>query len=228
MPRKLLLFAALAVVGTTFVLWLVTRDHKTAESSPDDTQLASRDDSHASRRPRPSLGDSNPTTTSDPSRPNASTVTQVERGTNGDKVTEPPLEYTLPDGRKVRDFRDPANRKPLDVPPSIHPPGGRKIRPELTGKFTDAVMAASHECGKAVGKEVLGDKPRVEGQIVISIKGAQANVTGAVFKVTNFNSESVAETTRQCIEQKALDVKVPAPGEDDLESYSINLSLSFR
>jgi hypothetical protein len=238
MPRKLLLFAAVAVIGSMLVLWLVTRDKSSSASTSDPTYVA---DNNAPRgeRPRPALPNDpavtpdtggtriTPRTTDDPTRPQATTVDSVPRGTHADSVREPPLEYTLPDGRRVRDFRDPKDRKPMEVPPSIHAPGGRKIDPSLTGLFTDDIMKAMHECGQAVPKNVLGAKPRLEGQIVITVKQAQGSVTNAVFKITDISSESIAETARQCVEQRALSVKVPATGEPDLDSYSINLSFAF-
>jgi hypothetical protein len=229
MPRKLLLFAALAVVGSMLVLYFaIGRDGNAESKSEPLTKINPDPNNH----PRPSL---NPQTTtpsdspppSDPSRPSAGTVAGVERGANADKAGEPPLEYTLPDGRKVRDFRDPSKRVPLDMPPSIHPPGGRKIKPELTGLFTDQILAVMHECGKTVAPEALGVRPRLEGQIVIAIKQAKASVTSAVFKVTNLNSESVAQAQKDCIEQKSVGVTAPAADEQDLDAYSINLSFSF-
>lgn len=242
MPRKMLLFAALAVVGSMLVLWLVTRDKRESSASTSPQQYADTRAPTPGDNPRPSLTDDptqpsrptpsespgikNPKST-DPSRPNAGTVENVERGTHAGEATEPPLEYTLPDGRKVRDFRAPQNRKPLDLPPSVHAPGGRKIPPTLTELYTNEIMKGMKECGQAMPKESLGPKPRLEGQIVIAIKGAQGTVSNAVFKLTDISSESLAETARQCVEQKALSVKVPATGEADLDSYSINLSFAF-
>ena len=239
MPRKMLLFAALAVVGSMLVLWLVTRGKSASSASTSPQQYADNRAPTPGDNTRPSLandptqptpsespGIKNPKST-DPSRPNAGTVESVERGTNAGEATEPPLEYTLPDGRKVRDFRAPQNRKPLDLPPSVHAPGGRKIPPTLTELYTNEIMKGMKECGQAMPKESFGPKPRLEGQIVIAIKGAQGTVTNAVFKLTDISSESLAETARQCVEQKALSVKVPASGEADLDSYSINLSFAF-
>lgn len=244
MPRKLLVFAALAVVGSMLALWLATRGSKSSESA---ARTANDPvEPHETRRDQPSLGadPANPANpadpardpqrpvqdhsprNSDPDRPGPGTVANVDRGTH-QPPTEPPLEYTLPDGRRVRDFRDPANRKPFEVPPSIHPPGNRKIKPELTSLFTDEIIKGMHECGKAVPKDALGAKSRAEGQIVIVIQKEEASVTNAVFKVTELASAPVADAAKACVEQKALTVKVPAPGEADLDSYSINLSFAF-
>ena len=48
-----------------------------------------------------------------------------------------------------------------------------------------------------------------------------------MFKLTNITDAAVADTAKQCVENKALTVKVPADGEPDLDSYSINLSFAF-
>lgn len=247
MPRKLLLFAALAVAGSMLVLWLVTRD-RPAESSPAADEVADArvpGDRRPTRdRPRPAIegaparadqpaparaerpGINNPKNV-DPSRPTAGTVEGVDRGTYAGDVRPAPLEYTLPDGRRVRDFRDPNNRKPLAIPPSIHPPGGRKIPPELTSVYTDEIIKHMRTCAKAVPSGVRGPKPRVEGQIVIAIAQEQGRVTGAVFRVTDLTDAAVADAAKQCVEQAALTVRVPAAGQADLDSYSINLSLAL-
>jgi hypothetical protein len=247
MPRKLLVFAALAVAGSMLVLWLVTRDTAAEETSGGDddatTVADSRADRTSERTRRPALPDqpSGVTTTgeptavatpgqprtTDPDRPLSATVESTERGSQPGPPREP-LEYTLPDGRRVRDFRDPSKRKPLDLPPSIHAPGGRKIKPELTGLFTDQMLAHMRACKQAVPASALGTKPRLEGQIVIAIKSEQASVTSAVFMLTGISDSAVAQQAKQCVEQAALTVKVPAQGETDLDAYSINLSLAFR
>ena len=245
MPRKLLLFAAIAVVGSMLVLWLLTRS-KSSESSAStqattETKVAQGASTERDlRKPELPAGaqPGDPPITqpqrdvtggprdTDPSRPHATTIESTERG-SAQLPKEPPLEYTLPDGRKVRDFRRPENRVPLDVPPSTQTPGGRRIKPELTGLFTEQITALMRECGKSVSAADRGTKPRLEGQIVIAIKAGEASVTSAVFKLTNMTSPAAADTAKTCVEQKALTVEVPAEGEADLDSYSINLSFAF-
>jgi hypothetical protein len=246
MPRKLLLFAVIAVVGSMLALWLLTRG-KSSESSAstqpaETTTVAQQGESTERDLRRPELpagaqpGDPpiaqperdpsrNPRNV-DPSRPHATTVESMDRGSNP-KPLEPAHEYTLPDGRKVRDFRKPENRVPLDVPPSTQAPGGRRIKPELTGLFTEQITAHMRECGKEVPASARGTKPRLEGQIIIAIKDGQASVTSAVFKLTNMTSPAAADTAKTCVERQALTVIVPATDEPDLDSYSINLSFAF-
>jgi hypothetical protein len=245
MPRKLLLFAVVAVVGSMLVLWLLTRDQSSESSASTSTeretpQVAQGESTERDlRKPelpagaqpgdppieQPSRDRSHGPRDSDPSRPHATTIESTERGAQ--KPKEPPLEYTLPDGRRVRDFRKPENRVPMEVPPSTQKPGGRRIKPELTGLFTEQITAHMRECSKDVPASARGTKPRLEGQILIAIKAGEASVTSAVFKLTNMTSPAVADTAKACVENKALTVKVPAEGEPDLDSYSINLSFAF-
>lgn len=246
MPRKLLLFAVIAVVGSMLVLWLLTRDRASESSAstpatepekrvaqgPSTERDLRQPELPAGAQPgdppiaQPSRDRAHEPRNSDPSRPHATTIESTERGA-AQLPKDPPLEYTLPDGRKVRDFRKPENRVPLDLPPSTQVPGGRRIKPELTGLFTEQITALMRECGKAVPAADRGNKPRLEGQILIAIKAGEASVTSAVFKLTNMTSPAAADTAKTCVEQKALTVKVPAEGEADLDSYSINLSFAF-
>ena len=246
MPRKLLLFAALAVVGSVLVLWLATRGSKADDTGNEPVAITRENGEVDLRGNRPRLPASDPAANitptesgevrpprdnlgqpreTDPSRPQSATVEATERGTV--EAQKPFKEYTLPDGRRVRDFRDPSKSSPMEIPPSIHPPGGRRIKPELTGLFTDQILAHMRECGKAVPKSALvAPKPRLEGQIVIAIKAQQAGVTSAVINLNGVDA-SHAESAKQCITQKTLTVKVPAADEQDLDAYSINLSFVF-
>jgi hypothetical protein len=83
------------------------------------------------------------------------------------------------------------------------------------------------ECGRSVPAPSLGTKPRLEGQIVIAVKDQQAKVTSATMQLRDITGEAV-DPTRQCIEQRSLGLTAAAPGEVDLESYSINLTFGFR
>lgn len=246
MPRKLLVFAAIAVVGSMLVLWLVTRNRDAEQSSRgDEPRVITHADGEQDLRPnrprldeqptaplttpegetRPDISNSNMPRASDDGRAPAATVTPTEKGTA--VAQKPHKEYTLPDGTRVRDFRDPAQQQDLVLPPTTRAPGGRKIKPDLTSRYTEQILAHMRACGKAVPKSALGTKPRLEGQIVIAIKQQQGSVTSAVFNLTNLNDPASAQTAKQCIEEKALTVKVPATDEADLDAYSINLSFAF-
>lgn len=245
MPRKLILFAVLAVFGSMLALWFLTRGEKSSASTPETVAEAPKEvrldrpmgeggkpvlapeapDVPVTPETRPDLGQAGMPKNSDPNRPAPATVTGTDRGSAA--PSEPPLEYTLPDGRKVRDHRPPDQRKPMELPPSTQPPGGRRIKPELTGLYSEAIQKHMRECSSSVPKDLLTNKPRLEGQILIAIKAEEGSVTSAVFKLTNVANDAIANTAQQCMQQKALSVKVPAAGEADLDSYSINLSFAF-
>ena len=220
MPRKLLVFGVIAVLGSMLVLWLVTRDNASSAGAPDPVAT----DDHAVVVADHRADPDRPALPADPNRPTSPSVAGVDRGTH--EATPSADEYTI-NGQRIRDHRAPGDRKPMEVPPSIHPPGGRKIRPELTGLLTDQILAGMRECGRVVPKAALGDKPRLEGQIVIAIKGGQAIVTGSTVQLRNVIGDETIASAKQCIEQKALAVRAPATDEQDLDSYSISLSFAF-
>ncbi|MDQ3365873.1 MAG: hypothetical protein M3680_10640 [Myxococcota bacterium] len=214
MSRKgLLAVGGVAVIGALVALWvLVLRDQPEDHAAGDIATTAPGGSAVRDPGVTPERGPSLPV------------VTQVDRNTNSPSAL-PPDEYVI-DGKRVRDHRNPEDRKPIDVPPNVHPPDSRKVTPALTGAFTDQVLAIMRECGKAVPREALGTKPRMEGQIVIAIKDHQATVTSSTIQLRDVTGAAV-DPVRQCIEQKSVGLGAAAPDERDLESYSINLTFAF-
>jgi hypothetical protein len=209
--KPVLVVGALVVIGVAIVLWLVlNKDTSASTPSP-------------ARSPAVATGSapSAPTTaTPNPSLPTA-TVTP-----GGAKTTTPVVAEYMLDGNRVRDHRT-GEHQPMDIPPNVHPPDGRKIKPTLTHKFSEQVHLALAACRHLVPTEAIGQDARMEGQIVIAIKDGKATVTKSVMQLRNVVGASV-EPTRQCLEQKALAMSAPADDEADLDDYSINLSFAFR
>lgn len=132
-------------------------------------------------------------------------------------------EYTV-GGVRIRDHRSGAHVQP-DVPPAIHPPGGRKVPSELTSGIAQKVRAVVAECAASVPAEARGEKPRADGEIRIAIKSQQATVTGATIQMRDVVG-AAGDPVKQCIEQKAIGVATPSGDEADLEDYAI--TVSFR
>lgn len=220
MPRNgLLAIGAVVVIGAVIALWLGLRSDKPATpeaQAPASTGPTAR----AGDRPiTPGIVDRGGTV-APPELPN---VSSVPRGTHASD--NPPAE-SMVDGIRVRDHRKPEDRVPMDLPPNLHPPTSRRIKPTLTGALTDQVRKIMSACGASVPKQELGGKPRLEGQIVIAVKGQQALVTSAVMVMRDASGPGV-DQAKQCIEQQAVGVNVPAPDEADVAGYSINLSFAF-
>lgn len=127
-------------------------------------------------------------------------------------------------GRLVRDHRA-GDHRPIDIPPAIQPPEGRKIPSTLTQEIGQRVRAKIAECAAAIPPEARGDKPRVEGLVVIAIKDKQVVVTGATMQIRNVTDASLA-ATKQCIEAGAMTVTQPTT-EADLETYDITVSFAL-
>jgi hypothetical protein len=161
-----------------------------------------------------------------PDRPTGSTIrTPGARGTP-ERTNEPAQpsaskEYVV-GGVRIRDHRK-GEHVQIDVPPSVHPPGGRKLPSELTNGIAQQVRAAVNECAATVPADARGDKPRADGEIRIAIKDRQATVTNATIRLRDVTG--AVEPVEHCIQQRAVAITNPSGDEADLEGYSITLSI---
>jgi hypothetical protein len=140
---------------------------------------------------------------------------------------ENPREYAVGD-TMVRDHRA-GDNKPLDVPPNVHPLDSRMIPSELTHSISQKVKAVMKDCIASLPTEGRGEKPRLEGQIIIAIKDRTMSVTQSTIQMRDLDGLGAAtETAKQCIESHAVGLSTPAPDETDLASYSIHLSFAIQ
>jgi hypothetical protein len=165
------------------------------------------------------------------SAPPRTSTPSVTPGLAGERPSLPqaapgeyPKDYVVGDIR-VRDHRE-GDHKPLDIPPNVHPAEAPTIPSTLTHEIAQKVKAVMIECTKQLPAAARGDKPRLEGQIMISIKSHNVTITKSTMQLRNVSGESV-EPTKQCIEQKSVGITNPAPEQSDIESYSINLSYAI-
>jgi hypothetical protein len=166
-------------------------------------------------------------------------TSDTELGRPGIKVTQTPSsghprpaelagsgsavsEYMI-GGVHVRDHRS-GDHAPLDLPPAIHPPEGRKISSRLTSDIAQKLRAVTTECAASVPSEARGATPRLDGEILIAIKNQQATVTSAVFQVRDVAGGSTGPV-KECMEQKTVGVATPSGDEPDVQGYAITLSL---
>lgn len=156
--------------------------------------------------------------------PAGSTSSPTLPAGDGSDLPEKVREYAA-NGAIIRDHRT-GTHAPIDVNPNIHPPNARKISPNLTKDVADQVRAVMHECVVSMPDGVRGEKPRLEGSINIAIKDKQVSVVKTSINLRDVNGDG-AETTRQCIEQKAMAITHPAGDEQDLPSYDITLSFAL-
>ena len=137
---------------------------------------------------------------------------------------EHPRDYVVGDIR-VRDHRE-GDHKPLDIPPNVHPAEAPTIPSSLTHEIAQKVKAVMLDCTKSLPAAARGDKPRVEGQILINIKDHKVTITKSTMQLRNVTGESV-EPTKQCIEQSSVGITNPAPEQSNMDSYSINVTFAI-
>jgi len=210
--RKALVIGGLVVVALVAALWLALKKDLAEESQ-------------ASTESSTPAGE---VAVAPPSRGDRPTVTQSTVG-EVPALPEPPpganpRDYVVGDIR-VRDHRA-GNRELLDIPPNVHPAEGRKIPSTLTHEISQKVKDVMMQCVANLPREARGEKPRLEGQISIAIKDKQLSVTKSTMHLRNMSGESV-EPAKQCIEQKSIGLVNPAPDQDDLDDYTINLSFAI-
>lgn len=136
----------------------------------------------------------------------------------------PGSSYVVGDIR-VRDHRA-GGGPPMDIPPSIHTPEGPRIDSSLTDAIGQQVRLTMFECAKSTSRDGRGERPRVDGQIVINVKANQLAVASAIMQPRDL-SEAATTSIKQCMEAKIVGMTAPAPNQADLDSYSINMSLSI-
>lgn len=206
-PIALAIVAAVVLAGVV-ALWLGMKKDGTAGATP---TAGSGELVAVSETPTPTVR-AEPGTTVTPSLPG-----ETPAASDGTR------EYMVGD-LKVRDHRK-GNKPPIDIPPAIHPPDGRKIQSNLTSEIGQKFKVVVKDCAASLPPEARGSSPRLEGLIVIAIKAKQVTITKATVQLRDVVGASV-DPIKQCIEQKALAVTHTAE-EPDLESYDINLSYSL-
>lgn len=137
---------------------------------------------------------------------------------------EHPKDYVVGDIR-VRDHRA-GNNAPLDIPPNPHPAEGRAIQSTLTHEVAQKVKAVMMQCVADLPKDARGAKPRLEGQIKISIKSKKVTITSATMQLRDVEG-APADTIKQCVESKSVGIENPAGEEADLDDYGINITFAI-
>ena len=207
MSRRYLVFAAVAVLAAIIALYVVLRE----------------DPGHGEIAVAPPAAPKN--AEADPGRPRM-TARPPERG----GAVAPPAaapattEYTI-DGIHVRDHRA-GGQSPPDLPPAIHPPGGRRIPSQLTSEIMRNLRAVLATCGAGMPATDRGPASRIDGQIKIAIKDHQATVTRALVQLRGVTGGAV-DSVKDCIERRSVGMVTPSGDEPDLDDYAITLSVGF-
>ncbi len=129
-------------------------------------------------------------------------------------------QYTI-DGIPVRDHRTHAGtQQPFDQ--SLHEPNTRQIPATLTADVSRKVNAVMRECGHLLPADARGPKPRVEGDLIVSIKGGVLTVDKSMLQLRDVVGDP--GPMQQCVEQKTVGLSTAASDQADLTNYSIHVS----
>ncbi len=216
-----LIIAGVAVVAAALLLWMIMRSgDDDASASPPQAAGGGSSGSSGASGDGASAGEGG-------DRPSLPSVASSEDGrrrrSSGDE--DRPTTETIINGVRVRDHRRDRS-KPIAIPTRPPPAHARKIPPTLTREISNRILPIVRECASQVPPEARGVKPRVQGEVVIAIKGQQVQITQATIEISDVVGASL-EPAKQCIQQKALGVTVPAAEESDLEDYPIRLSYTL-
>jgi hypothetical protein len=218
MLRTPLVVGALVVLAAAVVLVVMLAQGSGGDSSggsatkPTETATTAPVTPPAQRNPSVTVTD----------RPRGETVAPPVLPSDG----ENPREYAVGDN-VVRDHRS-GDHAPLDIPPNLHPSESRMIPSALTHSISQKVKAVMKECVASLPTDGRGDKPRLEGLIVIAINDQTIAVTQATIQMRDLDGLGAAtETAKQCVQSHAIGLSTPAPDEEDLASYSIHLAFAI-
>jgi hypothetical protein len=209
-----LIIAGLALTAAALLVWMIVRagDDSASASPPQQPAAGAPVDPPAPRAERPN----------GPGSPQVAESAQERRSGNADR----PVTETIVNGVRVRDHRRDRSTPILvqDRPPGV---GVHRVSRTVTADLNNRILPFVRECVSGVPPEARGARPRVESQVIISIKDHQARVTEATVEISDAAGATL-ESAKQCIQQKALGVTVPAADEDDVENYPIRLSYSLQ
>jgi len=101
----------------------------------------------------------------------------------------------------------------------------RDTAPQLSTDLAQRIRPLLRDCTASVPPEVRGDKPRVEGEVIVAIKDHQATITSAALALRDVPETAQVEA-RQCLARSAVGLVASAGDAADVDGYPITLSLS--
>ncbi|MEJ7598185.1 MAG: hypothetical protein WKG01_09775 [Kofleriaceae bacterium] len=144
------------------------------------------------------------------------------KGTTTPSASDPIV--TEVDGKVIRDHRTGA--APNQPVPTPRRPKQPEIASTITHEISQKVVAVLNECSRSVPKAARGPKPRAEGQLIVTVKDQQVQVTKTTVQLRDVTDDLV-EPTRKCIEERTLGLTAPAKDERDVENYEISISFAL-
>lgn len=203
---RLLVLAALAALVLLGVVVLYVFVHESASSTAD---IAVRPDADAPVHA--TAGDYHAA----PALPAASDDSRPEDAGTAVK------DYMVGDVR-VRDHRS-GDHPPLDLPPNVHRPGGRRLPSTLTSDISQQMRKVIWQCAKDVPKQARGAKPQFEAQLTVAITGHTLSIADVAAQVRDVEGPA-ADALRDCVSRNAAGLTASAADQDDIAGYGLRLA----
>jgi hypothetical protein len=142
----------------------------------------------------------------------------ADAGTTGPRV------YEREDGVLVRDHR--ARATMMDTSELVRPKSGTaKVESATIIAVRNAMRPIVTRCAEAIPTGSLGENPRLQGEVMISIAEGKLSVADAVIKVVEVE-ESAAAPMRDCVVQSVRAIQLATP--DAANVTRTILTLPFR
>ena len=215
-PKMLVLLAAFAAVAVIVIYMFISTASSARHEDTSTTTAASDQPVATDHRDRATANGGTSVGSAAPHLPGTNDLAQGS--------AQNPKDYMIGDVR-VRDHRT-GDNKPLDLPPNQHPAEGRELPATLTHDISQQVKKLVWSCGADVPKDARGTKPRVDGQLTVSIKDHTLTINTIAAQVRDVDGPS-ADTLKQCVEQKSVGLTSVASDQADITDYGIGITFAI-
>jgi hypothetical protein len=216
-PKHVAALAALGLAGLLGLVLLWRTSQAAGETDPetqaDDPATGARD---PSQRPRPQL----PGTAEVAGELPSILDVDIDAGARGPRV------YVREDGVLIRDHR--ARATMMSSTELVRPKTGTaKMEPTTIVAVRNAMRPIVFRCAEAIPAASMGEDPRLQGEVMVSIAEGNLRVDDAVMKLADVE-ESAAAPMRDCVVQGVRDIHLAAPEAADVTRTILTLPFRLR
>ena len=214
-PKHVAALAALGLAGLLGLVLLWRASQAAGETAPgtlaDDPTAGA---SNPSQRPRPQLP-----AAAEGELPSILDV-DIDAGVKGPRV------YVREDGVLVRDHRTRATM--MSTNELVRPKTGPvKMEPTTIIAVRNAMRPIVFRCAEAIPAASMGEDPRLQGEVMVSIAEGNLRVDDAVMKLADVE-ESAAAPMRDCVVQGVRAIHLAAPEAADVTRTTLTLPFRLR
>lgn len=217
-PKHVAALTGLGLAGLLGLVLLWRASQAAGETAPatlaDDPAAGASD---PSQRPRPQL----PGTTAEASGELPSILDgDTDAGAKGPRV------YVREDGVLIRDHRARSTMMSTNelTRPKTEPV---KVEPTTIIAVRNAMRPIVFRCAEAIPAESMGQDPRLQGEVMVSIAAGKLSVDDTVVKIVDVDEGAVARM-RDCVVQGVRDIHLATPEAADLTRTTLTLPFRLR